>query len=64
MEDAFEPSIFDYGDYGNSHPYRFEDWERNARLDGWACRTDNDCGWIDSYLGCDDYQFDINSIQV
>ena len=44
--------------------YDFDDWERDARLDGWACRHDQDCAWIDEKLGCNDYGFEPSTIKV
>ena len=44
--------------------YDFDDWDRDAQLDGWACRNDQDCTWIDENLGCNDYEFNLAQIQV
>lgn len=44
--------------------YTFEDWNRNTYEDGWVCRNDLDCDWIDAQLGCDDREFDLDSVQV
>ena len=44
--------------------YTFEDWNRNTYEDGWVCRNDLDCDWIDAQLGCDDREFDLSSVQV
>ena len=49
--------------YGG-HDYEFDDWNRGALLDGWVCRNDSDCTWIDERLGCNDYGFDKNTIKV
>ena len=48
----------------NGYWYSFDDWNRNTHVDGWVCRNDVDCVWIDSNLGCDDREFDLNKIQV
>ena len=53
----------DVGDYGN-YLNSFQEWDRNAQIDGWVCRADVDCEWIDENLGCDDYEFNIKDIQV
>ena len=60
-------NLKDYDDNGQSEydeSYSFEDWDRNARIDGWVCRADVDCEWIDPNLGCDDREFEIKDIQV
>ena len=44
--------------------YDFDDWNRDAILDGWVCRNDQDCTWIDENLGCNDYEFNLDQIQV
>ena len=31
----------------------FDEWNRNRQLDGFLCRTDADCAWVDSKLKCD-----------
>jgi len=49
----FNPSTF----YYNGHYYNFDSWDRFAKVDGWICRSDEDCEWIDQYLGCDDRYF-------
>jgi len=37
--------------------FDFDDWDREARVDGWICRNDQDCSWIDDHLACDDRDF-------
>ena len=49
--------------YGG-HDYEFDDWNRDALIDGWVCRNDSDCTWIDERLGCNDYGFQLNQIKV
>ena len=44
--------------------YTFDDWNQNSNLDGWVCRNDLDCDWIDEKLGCDSRNFSLDSIQV
>ena len=61
---SFKPSVFYYRGYDNDNPYTFDDWDRNAQKDGWVCRTDRDCEWIDPDLGCDDRQFELSSVLV
>lgn len=43
---------------------KFDDWDRYAKKDGWVCRNDDDCTWIDSYLGCDDREFVLSAVKV
>ena len=62
----YDDNDYDYddmSDYGNNVNF-FEEWDRNAQIDGWVCRADVDCEWIDENLGCDDYEFKIKDIQV
>ena len=33
-------------------------------MDGWVCRDDKDCTWIDPNLGCDDREFSLHSVNV
>ena len=33
-------------------------------MDGWVCRDDEDCRWIDLNLGCDNRDFRIGNINV
>ena len=40
--------------------YSFEQWRILANKDGWLCRNDRDCSWIDRNLGCDDRGFKIS----
>ena len=56
--------MFNYEGYDNDNPYTFDAWDRNARIDGWVCRTDRDCQWIDPNLECDDRQFTIGQVRV
>ena len=40
--------------------FGFEQWRILANTDGWLCRKDRDCSWIDHNLGCDDREFKIS----
>ena len=40
--------------------YSFDEWRILANKDGWLCRNDRDCSWIDPSLGCDDRDFKIS----
>ena len=44
--------------------YTFEDWKQNSDIDGWVCRNDLDCDWIDEKLGCDNRNFLLDSTKV
>ena len=44
--------------------YDFDEWNNGALIDGWVCRNDSDCTWIDERLGCNDYGFESNKIEV
>jgi len=48
--------------YYGGHYYNYNNWNSYARVDGWVCRDDRDCTWIDPYLGCDDREFSVNYI--
>jgi hypothetical protein len=56
----FEPNLFFY----NGHQYDFNTWDRYARKDGWVCRNDTDCSWIDPHLVCDKREFNLNEIRA
>jgi len=57
---AFRPNIFYFGGIN----YGFDDWNRYAQLDGWVCRNDRDCQWIDQFLGCDDREFNLRLVNA
>lgn len=44
------------GGYGGG--YGFNEWNRWREIDGFMCRNDNDCNWIDNRLYCQDYELD------
>ena len=44
--------------------YGFNEWNRDAQIDGWVCRNDEDCDWIDDHLGCDDRSFSSAGLNV
>ena len=41
----------------NNIEYNVDQWLGFAKKDGWLCRNDTDCTWIDRNLGCDDRKF-------
>ena len=43
----------------DSH-YDFDDWNDWREADGFLCRSDNDCEWIDDNLSCEDYELDFS----
>lgn len=49
-----------YGNWGwgRSHGYGFNDWNQWREVDGFLCRENNDCNWIDRQLYCQDYELD------
>jgi hypothetical protein len=47
-----------FGSYGYGRGWGFNDWNRWREIDGFMCRDDNDCKWIDERLFCQDYEFD------
>merc|ERR1711894_835084 len=54
---------FNQGLYYGDDDYDFDDWNRDAKVDGWICRNDLDCTWIDRNLGCDDRSFSSSQIR-
>lgn len=42
--------------WGRSHGYGFNDWNRWREVDGFLCRTNDDCNWVDPRLYCQDYE--------
>jgi len=38
----------------------FNDWNRWREQDGHLCRNNNDCGWLDRNLQCEDYELDFS----
>lgn len=50
-----------YGGW-NNHPrgYGFNQWNRDREIDGFMCRSTNDCNWLDRQLYCQDYELDFS----
>ena len=44
--------------------FDFDDWNDWQQADGFLCRYDSDCQWVDRRLECDDREFNINSVTV
>ena len=40
--------------------YDFNDCNEWREVDGFLCRNDNDCQWMDVYLNCEDYELDFS----
>jgi len=38
--------------------YQFNDWNNWREADGFLCRSNDDCKWVDNNLNCEDYEFD------
>ena len=55
---------FRKGLFSSDLDYGFDDWYRSAGIDGWICRNDQDCNWIDDHLGCDDRLFSSTNLKV
>ena len=36
--------------------------ESFARIDGWVCRNDGDCNWLDKHLQCETNGFSLSQI--
>merc|ERR1712013_966626 len=39
--------------------YMFNDWDKWRQADGFMCRDDNDCNWLDEDLRCENYEMSI-----
>jgi len=50
-----------YGGW-NNHPrgYGFNQWNRDREIDGFMCRSTDDCSWLDRQLYCQDYELDFS----
>ena len=45
------------GGYGyGGHRYGYREWNNWREIDGFMCRNDKDCNWIDQRLYCQDYE--------
>ena len=58
-------SRFDGHSFGNNYNpgYNFNQWESWRKADGFLCRNDNDCNWLDRNLECEpvrDFGWSIN----
>ena len=49
---------FVYWSHGGG--WRFDQWNSWRMQDGLLCRSNNDCGWLDDDLQCQDYEFDFS----
>lgn len=47
-----------FGSWGSRGSWGFNDWNKWREIDGFMCRDDNDCKWIDQKLDCQDYELD------
>ena len=44
--------------------YNLAQWRQFSDVDGWLCRNDKDCDWIDPQLGCHDRSFNIQRVNA
>ena len=49
--------------YRGRNDVDFDEWEDWREIDGMLCRDDNDCNWLDPYLGCNDYGFRLSQVR-
>ena len=42
--------------------YDFNDWNDWREADGFLCRSNKDCQWIDEKLNCEDYELDFTPL--
>ena len=45
-----------YGGFGGGRHYGYNDYNRWREIDGFLCRRNEDCNWIDQRLYCQDYE--------
>ena len=46
--------------WGNS--YKYNDWNDWREADGFLCRSNKDCQWIDNNLNCEDYELEFTPL--
>jgi len=46
--------------WGNS--YKYNDWNDWREADGFLCRSNKDCQWIDDNLNCEDYELEFTPL--
>ena len=45
---------------GRRPRYEFNDWNSWREADGFLCRNNDDCRWVDQNLNCEDYELDFS----
>ena len=55
-------SKFSRPGFGNSYGYKFNDWNDWREADGFLCRSNKDCKWIDDNLNCEDYELEFTPL--
>ena len=48
----------------NDTPFTFKAWVQLANVDGWVCRSHNDCNWISHELYCDTNRFNVTEVKA
>ena len=41
-----------------------KEWDKDRELDGFLCRSSEDCMWADPNLDCQKYQIDVEFLKV
>jgi len=49
-----------FGHYRHGGQWGYNDYNRWREVDGFMCRTNDDCNWIDPRLYCQDYELDFS----
>ena len=50
--------------FNNGTPFTFKTWKQLANLDGWVCRSHEDCNWISHELYCDTKSFNVAEVKA
>jgi len=53
-------SISSGSSIGRRPRYEFNDWNSWREADGFLCRNNDDCRWVDQNLNCEDYELDFS----
>jgi len=53
-------SISSGSSIGRRPRYEFNDWNSWREADGFLCRSNDDCRWVDQNLNCEDYELDFS----
>ena len=49
-----------FGSYHHGGHWGYREWNNWREVDGFMCRNNQDCNWIDPRLYCQDYELDFS----